>query len=88
LDKPTLAQNDAGSTPEAPASAALTRRVRVNFSSTIKDGWHYEATIEVQGTGSPGDIAVELTRLDQIAKVVGESGVIVRQRGAGEVSPS
>jgi hypothetical protein len=88
LDKPTLAQNDAGSTPEAPASAALTRRVRVNFSSTIKDGWHYEATVEVQGTAGPVELEQALLALDTVAKSVGEGGVAVRQRGAGEVPPA
>jgi hypothetical protein len=81
---PSLTQPDSPSTPGAVASRELTRRVRVNFSSTLKDGWRYEATIEVQGNLPPGDIGVELTQLDKIAKIVGESGVIVRQRADPE----
>jgi hypothetical protein len=81
---PSLTQPDSPSTPGAVASRELTRRVRVNFSTTLKDGWRYEATIEVQGNLPPGDIGVELTQLDKIAKIVGESGVIVRQRADPE----
>jgi hypothetical protein len=81
---PSLTQPDSPSTPDPGVSQALTRRVRVNFSSTLKDGWRYEATIEVQGNLPPGDIGVELTQLDKIAKIVGESGVIVRQRADPE----
>jgi hypothetical protein len=81
---PSLTQPDSPSTPGAVASRELTRRVRVNFSSTLKDGWRYEATVEVQGTAGPVAIEEALHALDLVAKIVGESGVIVRQRAEPE----
>jgi hypothetical protein len=85
MDLPdSLTQPDSTSTPDAVVSRELTRRVRVNFSSTLKDGWRYEATIEVQGTAGPIEIEQALLALDTVAKIVGEVGVAVRQRADPE----
>lgn len=61
---------------ETAAAPAVTTRIRVNHSRTIKEGWGYETTVEVAWAGDgPGVDVDALARLDLMlarARTIGE----------------
>ncbi len=55
------------------------RRIRVGFTSTQKDGWKYESTIEIDSDDPGLNLDDELTALDETARHTGVTGVVDRQ---------
>lgn len=59
-------------------------RVRINYDSTIKDGWRFESTIEVSiPSNDPEKMEQLLTQYGEIARRVGFNEVAERNKLLG-----
>lgn len=61
------------------------KRIRCNFNSTVKEGWRYEGTVELEWSGPDDEAAMILDQLDTILQARGELGV-ARRNSRSEAS--